>query len=94
MKNASESQSPAAQNSPDEPNTVELIGRLELAHRLEVDVRTVSRMVKRGELPRPCIGQGGRPRWLWCYVIECLKRQHERQCKLDGRSRKKLHQTP
>ncbi len=33
--------------------------RYELASRLSVDVRTISRMVRRGELPPPCLGQCG-----------------------------------
>jgi hypothetical protein len=68
----------------------ELIDRTELARRFNVDVRTVSRMVKRGELPYPCVGQGGRPRWLWAYVIEYCRKRHERQTVVDRRLRSKL----
>lgn len=67
------------------PAADDIVRREELAQRLHVDVRTVDRMVARGELPRPCVGQGGRPRWLWCYVVEFLRKRHERQAKLDRR---------
>ncbi len=70
--------------------TSDLIGRHELARRLDVDVRTVSRMVDRGELPRPCIGQGGRPRWQWQYVSEFLRKRHEQNARLDARVKEKL----
>ncbi len=61
------------------------IGKAELAHRICVDVRTVSRMVKRGELPQPCIGHGGRPRWLWSYVVAFCRKRHERMTRQDKR---------
>lgn len=68
----------------------ELVDRNGLARRLDVNVRTVDRLVKRGELPQPCIGQGGRPRWLWSYVIDFCLQQHHRQSKLDHRLKRKL----
>ena len=73
-----------------ERNTGELVDRSELARRLDVNVRTVDRLVKRGELPQPCIGQGGRPRWLWSYVIEFCLQQHHRRNKLERRLKEKL----
>jgi hypothetical protein len=63
----------------------DIVGRETLARRIGVDVRTVDRMVARQELPPPCIGQGGRPRWLWSYVVEFLRKRHERQAQLDQR---------
>lgn len=67
-----------------------LIDRTEIARRLGMNVRTVDRLVKRGELPQPCIGQGGRPRWLWSYVVDFCLQQHHRQNKLDHRLKHKL----
>ena len=65
------------------PEPGEIVGRDALARRIGVDVRTVDRMVGRQELPRPCVGHGGRPRWLWSYVVEFLRKRHERQADLD-----------
>ncbi len=74
----------------DDKRDVELpIDRAELARRLGIGVRTVSRMVERGELPRPCIGTGSRPRWLWSYVEGFLRKQHERAAELDRRTQRK-----
>lgn len=72
------------------PDTEVPIGRAELAKRLDVGVRTVDRMVERGELPRPCVGAGGRPRWLWSFVVGFLRKRHERDLELDRQTRKKL----
>lgn len=66
-----------------------LVGRAELARRLGVAKRTVDRMVRRGELPKPCLGAGGRPRWLWDFVIEFLWRRHAWESKLDARVKHK-----
>ena len=68
----------------------DIVGRSELARRLRVNVRTIDRMVRRGEIPGPCIGAGGRPRWLWKYVVDSLREQHERSAKLDRRTQRKL----
>ena len=83
-------QSPMADATPALADSDRLIDRAELASRLGVDVRTVSRMVRRGELPPPCLGQGGRPRWLWSYVIEFCRQRHARQEQLERRGRSKL----
>ena len=72
------------------PAHASIVDRAELAARLQVDARTVSRMVARGELPRPCIGAGGRPRWLWSYVVDFLRNQHESSTSLDRRTQQKL----
>lgn len=75
---------------PGQPVREQLIDRGELARRLCVDARTVSRMVRRGELPPPCVGQGGRPRWLWSYVIESCRQRHVRQEALARQLKSKL----
>ncbi len=62
-----------------QPDTELPIEKPELAQRLGIGMRTVDRMVNRGELPRPCIGAGGSPRWLWSHVIEFLRARHERE---------------
>jgi excisionase family DNA binding protein len=62
----------------------------ELARRLGVHVRTVRRMVARGELPSPCMGAGGRPRWLWSYVVDFCRAAHERESSITRRMRSKL----
>ena len=49
-------------------DTGNFVDRFELARRLAVHERTVRRMVERGELPKPCLSAGGRPRWLWGHV--------------------------
>ncbi len=66
------------------------VGLEEVALRLGVSPRTVRRMVERGELPRPCLSAGGRPRWLWSYIVEYCRKQHERAITVDRRLRKKL----
>jgi len=90
MKELNDPIEAAPNNQPKSPDAPELIDRTTLAQRLDVDVRTVSRMVKRRELPRPCIGEGGRPRWLWKSVLDFLRRRHEQQDKLDARLQSKL----
>ena len=67
----------------------DVVGRQALAQRFDVDARTVDRMVARGELPKPCLGQRGRPRWLWSYVVEFLRNRHERQADLNQKQRRK-----
>lgn len=69
---------------------VDIVDRSELASILRVNVRTLDRMVQRGELPRPCVGAGGRPRWLWNYVSDFLLKHHERLTKQDRRTQQKL----
>ena len=66
------------------------ISRAELAGWIGVGIRTVDRMVERGELPKPCLGKGGRPRWLRSYVEQFLRKQHERNEELDRRTKQKL----
>ena len=66
------------------------VGRNELARRLGVHERTISRMVARGELPEPCMSHGGRPRWLWSFVADFCRARHERQVKIDQKLRAKL----
>lgn len=68
----------------------DLIDRITLARLVGVDPRTVSRMVNRGELPRPCLGEGGRPRWLRSYVVEYCRRRHEELTKRRRQLRQKL----
>jgi predicted DNA-binding transcriptional regulator AlpA len=68
----------------------ELIDRAELAQRLDLHPRTVRRMVARGELPRPCLSAGGRPRWLWSFVVEYCRKRHQRDDELDRRKSHKL----
>ena len=68
----------------------ELVDQVELAHRIGVHPRTVRRLVARGELPRPCMGTSGRPRWLWSYVIEYCRRRHHQEAQLDKRTRRKM----
>ena len=72
-------------NTPCISSVDELIDRAELARRLGVHVRTIRRMIDRGELPRPCIGEGGRPRWLWRFVLDHCRKHHERQAKVARR---------
>ena len=59
----------------------QFLDKSELAHRLAIHERTVSRMVDRGELPQPCMGHGGRPRWLWSFVLEYCRKRHEQQAR-------------
>ncbi len=75
---------------PPRESETDIIGRSELAYRLGVSSRTVSRMVDRGELPRPCLSDGGRPRWLWSFVMEFLEKRHRRQCAMERRKETKL----
>ena len=70
------------------------IGKGELAGRLRVHTRTVSRMVERGELPRPCMSDGGRPRWLWSFVVEFCHERHMKQAKLEQKLKRKLGESP
>ena len=69
----------------------EFIDRAELARRLCVHERTIRRMMERGELPRPCVGDGGRPRWLWGYVLEHCRKHHENTAKIDRKLRSQLN---
>jgi hypothetical protein len=62
----------------------------ELGRRLGVHARTVRRMVDRGELPQPCLGAEGKPRWLWSYVLDHCRRRHRQSDKTDRRLRSKL----
>jgi len=73
----------------DSDESHDVIDRTEMAVRMSVDVRTIDRMVKRGELPQPCVGAGGRPRWLWSFVLHFLERKHERGLELSRRVRGK-----
>ena len=82
----SEASTQAVDESPNE----EFIDRAELARRLGVHERTIRRMVARGELPRPCVGAGGCPRWLWSFVLEHCRKQHYHTVKLDGKLKSKL----
>ena len=82
----SETSTPAV----DETSDDEFIDRGELARRLGVHERTIRRMVARGELPRRCVGAGGRPRWLWRYVLEHCRKQHHQAVRLDGKMKSKL----
>ena len=66
------------------------VDREELARRLEVHSRTVGRMIARGELPRPCLSVGGRPRWLCSYLVDYCRRRHEREDHLDQYAGRKL----
>jgi hypothetical protein len=72
------------------PDNEDFVGLAELARRLDLSTRTVSRMVTRGELPKPCLGIGGRPRWLWRFVIEHCYHRHQRDRQLDRRMNRKL----
>jgi predicted DNA-binding transcriptional regulator AlpA len=71
----------------------DFVDQAQLAARLGVHPRTVRRMVDRGELPRPCLSTGGRPRWLWSHVLEHCQRLHHRQEGLDRRRIRKLRQS-
>ena len=88
MEEAAKSPTPHGSLGLSDPG--ELVDRACLALRLGVDVRTVSRMVNRRELPRPCLGEGGRPRWLWEFVVEFCRKRHEQNAKVDARMRGKL----
>jgi excisionase family DNA binding protein len=67
------------------------IGLDEMARRLGVSSRTVRRMVDRGELPKPCLSTGGRPRWLWNYIVEFCRKRHERDSTVGRRFKNKLN---
>lgn len=81
----------AGQSAQPTTDNNEFIDKSELGRRLGIHQRTVDRMVKRGELPRPCIGEGrSRPRWLWRYVVEFCQEQHHRKLKLDRKARERM----
>lgn len=67
-----------------------IIDRTQLAERLRINIRTLNRMVDRGELPEPCLSRGGRPRWLWHYVLEFLEKRHRRLTDLHRRMEAKV----
>jgi len=77
------SASPEAEDRP-------FVDRAELARRLGVHPRTVRRMVDRGELPKPCLSAGGRPRWLWTHVVAYCQKRHLREEDLNRRRNHKL----
>lgn len=68
----------------------DFIDRVELARRFQLNPRTVRRMVERGELPLPCLGAGGRPRWLWNHVLAYCQKRHLGDEDLDRRRNRKL----
>jgi excisionase family DNA binding protein len=72
------------------PDDDDFVGLDELADRLGLSKRTVTRMVARGELPKPCLSVGGRPRWLWRFVIEHCYKRHQRDSELDRRMKRKM----
>lgn len=74
----------------DELLNEEFIDRGDLAERLGVHERTIRRMVTRGELPQPCVGAGGRPRWLWSFVLEHCRKQHQSAARINGKLKSKL----
>jgi len=80
---------PASQTQPDSP-PAEFVDRTEMARKLGVHTRTIGRMVERGELPRPCLSAGGRPRWLWSHVVEYCQKRHQREDDLGRRRQRKL----
>lgn len=73
------------------PTPCDIVNRAELASRLNLNVRTINRMVDRGELPEPCLSRGGRPRWLWKYVLEFLDKRHRRLSDLNRRKELKTN---
>jgi len=77
------------QSQPDSP-PAEFINRTELARKLGVHTRTIGRMVERGELPRPCLSAGGRPRWLWSHVVNYCQKRHQREDDLNRSRKQKL----
>ena len=77
-------------HQPTAPDPSEILDRTQFASLLGVNPRTVDRMVKRNELPPPCIGVGGRPRWLRSFVLDFLERRHRDQDQRDARLRSKL----
>ena len=62
-----------------------------LAEMLRLDKRTITRLVDRGELPKPCLSEGGAPRWLKSYVIRFMIEQHESRTKRARKDRSKLN---
>lgn len=84
------SQRPTVSIDTPRPPDIDIVDRDELARRLDLHPRTVRRMVARGELPGPCLGAGGRPRWLWSYVVEHCRKRHQREDDLDRRKNRKL----
>lgn len=79
-------------HAPDRPEdaTESFVGLAALARRLELNPRTVRRMVQRGELPKPCLSVGGRPRWLWSFVVDYCRKRHQREYELDRRKARHL----
>jgi predicted DNA-binding transcriptional regulator AlpA len=67
------------------------VGLDAIARRLGLSHRTVRRMIERGELPKPCLGAAGRPRWLWSFVVEYCHKRHQRDEELDRRRNRKLN---
>jgi len=82
----SEASTPVVNETPSD----EFVDRGGLAQRLGVHERTIRRMVARGELPRPCVGAGGCPRWLWSFVLEHCRKQHHSTVRIDGKMKSKL----
>lgn len=80
----------ASTSAADELPNEEFIDRGDLAERLGVHERTIRRMVTRGELPQPCVGAGGRPRWLWSFVLEHCRKQHQSAARINGKLKSKL----
>ena len=68
----------------------EFVDQVQLGERLGIHPRTVRRLVARGELPGPCMGVSGKPRWLWSYVIEYCRKRHNQEVQLDKRTQRKL----
>ena len=66
------------------------VGLDDVARRLAMSPRTVRRMIERGELPKPCLSAGGRPRWLWSYIVEFCRKRHGREATADRRLKCKL----
>jgi len=71
-------------------STDRFVGLDDVARRLAVSPRTVRRMIERGELPKPCLSAGGRPRWLWNYIVEFCRKRHGREATVDWRLKSKL----
>lgn len=62
----------------------------ELAQRLGVHERTLERWIQQDQLPPPCLGHGGRPRWLWSFVVGFCRQTHGRQGAQGARVNSKL----
>ena len=71
-------------------STDRFVGLDDVARRLAVSPRTVRRMIERGELPKPCLSAGGRPRWLWNYIVEFCRKRHGREATVVWRLNSKL----